>query len=99
MSKKKEVVHSLIRESRLDECANCSKMDDHSGQKLLTKHSKVDVGREQVLHLHDPVAQPGNLIGMLDLERDKSNGRNLIRQPGRCATLYARLLLSFFRPF
>lgn len=70
MAKKKELVHSLTREGRLDECANCSKIDEHSTQKVLTKHSEVDVGRGQALPSRDLVAQLRHLIGMLDLERD-----------------------------
>lgn len=45
MAKKREMVHSPIRKSRLDECVNCSKTDDHSARKLLAKHSEIDAGR------------------------------------------------------
>ena len=70
MAKEKEMVHNPIRKSRIDECANYSKMDDHSARKLLAKHSEVDVGRGQALPSRDLVAQLGNLVGVLDLELD-----------------------------
>ena len=44
MAKKRGMVNSPIRKSRLDECVNCSKTDDHSAQKLLAKHSEIDAG-------------------------------------------------------
>ncbi len=70
MAKEKEMVHNPIRKSRIDECANYSKMDDHSARKLLAKHSEVDVGRGQALPSRNLVAQLRHLIGVLDLERD-----------------------------
>lgn len=100
MAKKREMVQSLILERRARLVRKLLKINDHSGvvpfSAPWTLDSKVSVDRGQALPLRDPVAQLGNLIGAFDLEGDKSNGRNLIRQPGRCATRYARLLLSYF---
>ena len=70
MAKKREMVQAPIWEKLARQMRKPLKMDAHSAQKLLTKHSEPDVGRGQALPSRDLVAQPGNLIGVLDFERD-----------------------------
>ena len=70
MAKKREMVQAPIWEKLARQMRKPLKMDAHSAQKLLTKHNEANVDRGQTLPSRDLVAQLGNLIGMLDLERD-----------------------------
>ena len=37
----------MLKNAAHSRCANCSKKDDHSAQKLLTKHNRVRFGRHE----------------------------------------------------
>lgn len=70
MAKKRKMVQAPIWEKLARQMRKPLKMDAHSAQKLLTKHSEADVGRGQALPSRDLVAQLGNPMGVFDLERN-----------------------------